>query len=99
MALGGVAQQQAQQFLRGDVAPVIDYNKLARAMERVNLSVAVRYIDAASARKKFTELNSNTWRANVNLALCWNSLRSPTAGYCVYQRLGRLGPATAKTLR
>jgi hypothetical protein len=54
MALGGITQSLAAAQLRGQPVEPFDYNKLARAMERVNLSVGVRDIDAANTRKKLT---------------------------------------------
>lgn len=59
MALGGVAQPLVLESLRGGAGEGIDYDRLARAMQKVNLSVGVRDIDAAQGRKQFTQSQAN----------------------------------------
>ncbi|GAB3637269.1 hypothetical protein GCM10027422_28590 [Hymenobacter arcticus] len=59
MAMGGVAQPLILDQLRGPAAAPIDYDKLVRAFQGVNLSVSVRDTDAAAGRKKFTDNLSN----------------------------------------
>jgi hypothetical protein len=59
MALGGISAPLAAQQLRGDAPLVIDYNRLVRAFEKVNLSVGISDISAANKRKAFTDSMAN----------------------------------------
>jgi hypothetical protein len=60
MAVGGVTSSLAQAQLRPAVAPAIDYQQLAKALQRVNLSVSVRDTKAAASRDAFTESLANS---------------------------------------
>jgi hypothetical protein len=60
MALGGVASPYVREALAGPQAVVIDYDKLAAALQKVNLSVSVRDTAAAQARKDFTDRMANS---------------------------------------
>ena len=60
MALGDVSQPLALDQLRGNAGQSIDYKQLARAMQKVNLSVSVRDTTAAAERKAFTDGISNS---------------------------------------
>lgn len=61
MALGGVAPSPlVLDQLRGNTPTPIDYDRLVRAFERVNLSVGVRDIEAAGKRKAFTDSLGNS---------------------------------------
>jgi hypothetical protein len=59
MALGGIAKPLVMQQLRGQSGAPIDYERLARVMEKVSLSVSVRDTKAAAARDTFTQGQAN----------------------------------------
>jgi hypothetical protein len=60
MALGGVTQPLIQQQLRGDVAPAIDYVRLARELEKVKIYTRTSDTKAALGRHAFTESQANS---------------------------------------
>ena len=60
MALGGVASPYVRESLAGPQVAPIDYDKLAAALQKVNLSVSVRDTAAAQARQDFTDRMANS---------------------------------------
>jgi hypothetical protein len=59
MAVGGVATTTVREQLRAATGPAIDYSRLAKALQGVNLSVSVRDTKAANVRDEFTQRNAN----------------------------------------
>ena len=60
MALGGVNRSVVQAQLQPTAAAPIDYQQLASALKKVNLSVSVRDTKAANVRDAFTDSQANS---------------------------------------
>jgi hypothetical protein len=60
MALGGITSTAVASQMRAYMGQPIDYNRLAAAMQKVNLSVSVRDTKAAAVRDAFTESQANS---------------------------------------